>query len=314
MRHGTTATPGCRPLRGALGLLALALLPAPAVHAQQMEARSYSNAPVGLNFVLAGYVRQEGDVALDAAAPVQDLDAQGDFGLVGFAHVLRFGGQSGVFAVALPFGSLQASGKVEGVPRDVTRVGVGDPGFRISVNLHGAPALSLEEFRDFHQDTIVGVSLAVTLPWGEYEPERLINLGTNRYSFRPEVGVSKKLGSFTLELAGGLTLFTPNHEFLGENDRRQSEMVQAQGHAIYNIDPRTWASLDLVYYTGGETSVNGEENDDRQENSRWGVTFSRSVSRDHSLKLYYSDGATVRAGTDFTTAGVAWQYRWGAGL
>jgi hypothetical protein len=87
-----------------------------------------------------------------------------------------------------------------------------------------------------------------------------------------------------------------------------------QVHAIYNFSPSLWGALNATYYTGGRTSVNGARNDDLQENSRWGATLARTLDRNNSIKLYFNSGATARTGTDFNSVGIAWQYRWGAGL
>jgi hypothetical protein len=186
---------------------------------------------------------------------------------------------------------------------------------RLAVNLYGAPALSAQEFRDYHQDTIVGVSLSVTAPTGRYYSDKLINIGTNRWSFKPEVGVSKALGPWTLEGALGVTFYTDNDEFFPGNGVRQQDPLYAlQAHAIYNFNPRLWGALDWTYYAGGRTSVNGAPNQDFQSNARWGATLAQSLDARNSIKLYLNAGVYARTGTDFTTVGVAWQYRWGAGL
>jgi hypothetical protein len=297
-----------------VALSVLVLTHYPSAYGQQMEPRSYANAPIGLNFFIAGYVHEEGGVLLDPSVPVTDLNAKIDLGVLGYSRVLDLWGQSGTIALVLPYGSIAASGKIDEQSKGVTRSGFGDPALRLSVNLYGAPALSLQDFRDYRQDTIVGVTFLVTAPWGRYDSTKLVNLGTNRWSFKPEVGLSKGLGNWVLEAAAGVTFFTANDEYLGANTREQAALYAVQGHAIYNFDPRTWASIDATFYAGGRSSLNGVESDDRQQNSRWGITFSRSLDLRNSLKLYYSNGATVRAGANFSIVGVAWQYRWGAGL
>jgi hypothetical protein len=279
-----------------------------------MEPRAYSNSPVGLNFLIAGYGYLWGDILLDPSLPIENVDAKVHTATVSYARVLDFWGQSGTFALGLPYAWASANGEVEGQAKSVDRSGPADITLRVSINLYGAPALSLQEFRDYHQDTIVGVSLLVTAPAGEYDPEHLINIGTNRWSFKPEAGISKALGPWTLEAAAGVTFFTDNDEFLGDNVREQDPLYSVQGHAIYNFSPNLWAALNATYYTGGRTSVNGARNDDLQQNSRWGATLARTLDRNNSIKLYFNSGATARTGTDFDSVGIAWQYRWGAGL
>ena len=227
------------------------------------------------------------------------LNAKVHTAVLTYARVLDFWGQSGTLALVVPYAWLSASGEVAGHRGSVDRSGLADVALRTSINLYGAPALSLQDFPDYRQDTIVGVSLLVTAPTGQYDPGRLINIGTNRWSFRPEVGVSKAVGRWTLEVAVGVTFYTDNDEFLGANVRRQDPLYGVQGHVLYNFSPRLWAALDATYYTGGRTSVNGATNDDLQQNSRWGATLARSLDKNNSIKLYFSSGVTARTGTNF---------------
>jgi hypothetical protein len=219
-----------------------------------------------------------------------------------------------MLSLVLPYVWLSASGEVSGESRSAKRAGLGDLALRLSVNLYGAPALSLRQLPDYRQDTIFGVSLLVTAPSGQYDPARAINIGTNRWSFRPEVGVSKALGPWTLEAAASVTFFTDNEDFLEGNVREQEPLYGVQGHVIYNFNPSFWASLDATFYTGARTSVNGELDHDRQRNSRWGATLAHGFDRHNSFKVYFSSGVATRTGTDFDAVGIAWQYRWGAGL
>jgi hypothetical protein len=214
----------------------------------------------------------------------------------------------------VPYVRLSASGDVFEQSRSVDRTGLSDVTLRLSVNLHGAPALSLKQFPEYHQESIIGVSLVVTAGSGQYIPSKLINIGTNRWSLMPGLGVSKSVQQWTFEAATGTTFFTDNHEFLGDNTRRQSPLFSLQGHVIYKINAKLWTALDGTYYTGGRTSLNGNSDDDLQRNSRWGVTFSYALARHNSVKLFFSSGAAARTGTDFRVIGAAWQYRWGAGL
>lgn len=297
-------------LAGALALVAL--FPA---RAQQMEPRSYANAPIGLNFAIAGYQYSWGDVFADPSLPIKNADAKVNAIVLGYSRVLDFWGQSGTLAVVVPYGWLSANGQLEGGAKSVNRTGFGDLGLRWSVNLLGAPALSLNEFRNYQQDTIVGVSLTVTAPTGQYDSTKLVNIGTNRWTFKPEVGVSKALGSWILEADAAVTFYTDNDEFFpGSNSRHQDPLYALQLHAIYTFNPKLWGALDGTYYFGGRTSVNGTLNDDLQSNTRWGATLAQSIDIHNSIKLYFSSGVVARTGTDFTTVGIAWQYRWGAGL
>jgi hypothetical protein len=298
----------------------VALAFAGSVCAQQLEPRAYANLPIGLNFLLVGYTYSQGDVLFDPSLPVSDAKARVNTLILGYVRSLDIGGRSGSIGLAVPYAGIDASGQIatsgqtDPQAASVTRYGFGDPALRLAVNLHGAPALPLERFREYRQDTIVGTSLTVTAPWGQYDGSKLVNVGTNRWSFKPEVGVSQALGPWILEGALGVTFFTDNHDFAGGHKRSQDPLYAAQAHVIYYFDPGLWAALDLTYYAGGRTSVEGALNNDLQQNSRWGATMGKSLDLRNSLKAYFSSGVTARTGSKFNTGGIAWQHLWGAGL
>ena len=303
-----------RAWRSLLTIAALGFGSLPQALAQSMEPLSYSNAPIGLNFLIVGGTHQTGSVLVDPTLPIKDVTAEVNTATLAYSHVFDFWGQSGSLAFVLPNAWLTASGEVFDQARSISRNGLADMTLRLAVNLLGAPALTLQEFASYQQDTIVGVTLLVTAPTGQYDPSKLVNIGTNRWSFKPEVGVSKALGPWTLEAAAGVTFFTDNDQFFGSGVRQQAPLYAVQGHAIYNFNRSLWAALDGTYYTGGRTTLNGKLGDDRQNNTRWGATLAYSLDRMNSIKGYFSSGASARTGTDFKVIGLAWQVRWGAGL
>ncbi len=285
-----------------------------AAQAQEIEPRAYTNAPVGMNFLVLGYVYTVGGIAFDSSVPVENPRLKASTGFLAYSRVLDLWGTSGRIDAVVPYARLTGSATYLGQPvtRDVT--GGVDPMFRLSVNFYGAPALSLREFANYKQDVIVGASLQVSVPWGQYDPDRVINIGTNRWSFKPQLGVSKALGPWTLEVATAATLFTDNTNFLRDKTRSQSELYSIQGHASYEFAAGSWASLDIVYFAGGRTTIGGDLNNDLQSNWRAGGTLALPAGERNSVKIYASTGVSARTGNNFDQVGVAWQYRWGGRL
>jgi Putative MetA-pathway of phenol degradation len=160
----------------------------------------------------------------------------------------------------------------------------------------------------------LGASLQVAAPLGQYDADKRLTIGTHRWFIKPERGVAKAMGPLTLELATGVTFDTPNHDFLGGQEKQQDPIYSLQGHLVYAFTYGIWAALDGTYYRGGRTTVEGVRGDDLQENTRFGVTLALPVDRHHSVKLYGSSGVFTRTGSAFNTLGIAWQYRWGGGL
>jgi len=283
-------------------------------HAQDIEPRAYSNAPVGVNFLIAGYAYTRGGLAFDASLPLTNPNLRTSSAVVSYATVLDLWGKSAKFDVIAPYTWLSGSADYKGEPVERIVDGLSNPAFRLSVNLYGAPALTLKEFADWEQDVIVGVSLRVSPPWGQYDESRLVNIGTNRWSFKPEVGVSKVVGPWTLEIAAAAMFFTGNDEFFGGNALTQDPIYSLQGHLIYGFRSGIWVSVDATYFAGGRTTLNGEQNNDLQQNWRVGGTVAVPVDRANSVKFYLSTGLSARTGNEYDLVGVAWQYRWGGGL
>ena len=282
--------------------------------AQDIEPRSYSNAPVGVNFLIAGYAYTQGGLSFDPALPITDVHLRTSSAVFAYARSLDAWGKSAKFDAIVPYTWLSGSANYISAPLTREVSGPTDSRFRVSVNLYGAPALSAREFRDYEQDVIVGASLQVSVPWGQYDSTRLVNLGNNRWSFKPEIGVSKAIGPWTLELAAAGTFFTDNRDFYGGKVRSQEPVYSMQGHAIYSLRNGMWASVDATYFTGGRTTVDGELDNNLQQNWRIGATVAMPVDSRNSLKLYASSGVSARTGNNFDLLGLAWQYRWGGGL
>lgn len=292
----------------------LSIAAAGSAHAQRIEPRAYSNAPVGINFVAAGYMNSRGALLFDPAIPVTDADSNVDTVLLGYVRTLGIAGKSAKVGVILPYALLSANGYADGIYHTRDQDGIADPAFYFSINLYGAPALSLKDFKNYQQDTIIGFTFRLTAPLGVYQSENLFNIGTNRWSFEPEFGISKAIGRWTVEGATGVALYTDNDEFDTDKKRQQDPIYSAQFHVNYTFPNKTWASIGATYYTGGQTTIDGEERNDRQQNWRTGFTIALPVDRRNSIKLFAHSGVSTRTGTDYDSLGILWQYRWGGGI
>jgi hypothetical protein len=299
----------------ATALLSLGLIGAAAcASAQELEPRAYANTPIGVNFVVSSYGYSEGGLATDPSIPLDNAKLRIDTVVLAYARSFSAWSRSAKFDVVLPYASLSGTADVAGQPRERNVSDWADARARISINLYGAPAQSLQEAASFRQDLIVGASLQLTAPSGQYDSDKLVNLGTNRWTVKPELGVSKAAGRWTLELAAAASFYEDNDDFFGGRRREQEPIYSLQGLAIYNFPGGVWAALGATYYTGGRTTVDGIRGNDLQENTRVGAIVTLPLNRHNSIKLYANTGVATRTGTDFDTAGIAWQYRWGGGL
>jgi len=282
--------------------LALSAILSPTSQAQEIEARTYSNAPIGINFISAGVAQ--------AKAGNYTLTSE----VMGLTHIFDAGGQSGKITLVLPYGQLSGSSAIGGRTVNASTEGLSDPLIKAAINLYGAPALTLDQFKNYQQDLIIGASLTASVPWGKYNDNQLINVGANRWFIQPGLGISKALGPWRLELAGAGIFYTSNTNFMGGNSLSQNPVYSTQTHAIYYFQNTAWVSVDATYFTGGQSYVNGNPISGSQENWRFGTTMSYPVNKHNSIRLSASTGAYSRTNNSYDLYGISWQYRFGGGL
>jgi hypothetical protein len=279
---------------------------------QQLEPRAYANTPVGMNFLLTGYGHTEGSVGTDAGSPLEDAQVTTDTLLLGYARSFGILGKSAKAGVSAGETWISGSASFQGQTYSRSVSGLTDVAIQGSINLYGAPALTLSEFTNYQQKLIVGTSLTITAPIGDYDDKKLLNIGNNRWSFRPELGFSQCFGRLTLEVVPAVTLYTDNEDFLGRT-KSQDPLYSVQGHVIYSFRRGFWGSVSGTYYTGGSTELNGIGQNNLQENYRVGAMLSVPLGENESIKVDGSTGVWARTGSDFWLIGAAFQIRWGGG-
>ncbi len=296
--------------------IVLCLLPGLAgqAAAQDIEPRAYANAPVGVNFVVVGTAYTRGGLSFDSNVPITNEDLHTNTLVLAYARSLSWWGKSAKFDAVVPYSRLSGTADFRGVPTEREISGFGRPTARLSMNFFGAPALDMAGFRDYRQDLIVGASLQVSPPLGQYDENRIVNLSSNRWSFKPEIGLSKASGPWTGELKLAATFFTDNDAFYGGTTRSQEPVYALQGNLIRGLASGAWWSLDATYFAGGRSQVDGRYNRDLQQNWRVGASLSLPVDRANSVKFALSSGVYARTGNDFDAVAVSWQHRWGGGL
>ena len=282
--------------------------------AGEIEPRAYVNTPVGINFLLAGYAYSDGGLSTPGSLPIKDAQLRINTEVLAYARSLDVWGKSGKFDVILPYSELSGTAMVAGQSRERNVSGLNDPRFRFSVNFYGAPALSVQEFANYQQDLIIGASVQVSVPLGQYDKDKLVNIGNNRWFVKPDIGISKAWGPLSLELSTGVYFFSKNDDYFGGNTLQEDPLYSTQAHITYSLGRGIWAALSFNYDYGGRSTINGVQQDDLEQNSRVALTLALPVNRNNSIKLYANTGISTSTGTDFDMVGIFWQYRWGGGL
>jgi len=281
-------------------------------YSQALTPRAYTITPIHVNAVTLGYSFSDGTVLLDDTVPITDGVARLSTPVFNYFHALSFIGRSANFTAALPYTIGHLQGKVLGAETKVYRSGLGGSAYRFSVNLKGGPSITPKEFLSWRQKTLLGVSLAVVAPTGQYDPARLVNIGTNRWAFKPELGLSRRWRTWLFDAYGGAWFFTTNQDFFpGTVSRSQEPIGVAEMHLSYDVKTGFWASIDSNFWYGGTTSRGGiEDTATLQKNSRIGATCAIPVGKRQTLKFSYSRGAYVRFGGNFQNLSIGWQYSW----
>jgi hypothetical protein len=283
---------------------------AAATRAQELEPRAYSPNPTGANFVLAIYGHSSGDVVFDPSVPISNVEASINTTALFYGRTFGLFGRSASAALQAPYVWGNVSGDVFEERRTVHRSGLADLRLRLTTNLVGGPALAPKDFARRKPRTTLGASLLVVAPTGQYDPSKLVNVGTNRWAFKPEAGLSLPSGRWFAELYAGVWLFTDNPDFFGGSRREQAPLTSLQAHVSYTFRPRLWLAGDATFYTGGQTTVGGVPKGDLQRNARLGVTLALPLRRRSSFKVSWARGLATRIGGDFETFAIGYQILW----
>lgn len=293
-------------------LMLAALLTSCEVAAQELTPRAYWPLPKDANAFVLSYQRSSGDIVTDPSLPLTGVDSVIDFLQVSYQRTLSLFGRSANLQFVLPYSDGHTEGLVEGEFRTRDTAGIADARVRLSINLKGAPSMDGAAFQALRKNprTIIGASLLVQAPTGEYEPDKLINIGTNRWALKTELGGFRRLGRWAVDGSAGVWVFADNDEYLGDQTRAQDPIGTLQANVSYTFEPRLWLGFGATWYTGGEVEIDGVAQRNRQSNSRVGLTLAVPLGQRQSLKLACSTGVTARFGGDLDTCGLTWQILW----
>jgi hypothetical protein len=281
---------------------------------QDSEPRRWTHLPVNTTIAGVSYLYTTGDIHLDPTLRIEDAKLQMHTVVAGYSHYFGLGDMTARIDAQLPVQFGRWNGHLDGVPTTVTRDGLADPRIRFSLNFAGAPALEGEDFQDYlksHDErTTVGAAVALRVPLGEYRDDKLINLGENRFSVEPQLGVVQTSGAWSGELTGSIFLYTPNDDFFGGNTLRQDPLYTIQGHVVHSFEGGYWVSADVAYGRGGESRVNGESRDDLRSNLLYGLTFGFALPPVHSFRIGYLRRESLdNVGLDAHNILITWSMR-----
>lgn len=283
---------------------------------QDIEPRRWSHLPTGSNFAGTAYSYTEGDISFNPVLRIEDGEFDLQTATLKYIHAFDFLGKSARFDLTQNFQSGTWSGLLDGVPASVDRDGWADGMLRFAVNLYGAPPLAGQEFLEYRKrmaacETIVGAGLVVQVPTGEYFSEKLINLGSNRYTFTPQFGVIHNRGKWSMELSTSASFYTGNDDFFNGKQYEEDVYLIGQGHLIYTFMPGLWLGASVGYGYGAESKINRVSTDDLKGNIGWGLSVGIPVNRSFGFKLAYVGTRTDQdTGSDTDTLTIGCSLQW----
>jgi Putative MetA-pathway of phenol degradation len=315
LRPDSTISPLLVVVRSVIPALLIALSTVATSGAQELEPRRWGHLPANANIHGFGYAFIDGDLSFDPVLQIDD--ATFELHTVGLKYIrtLDLFGFSARLDVAGAYQEGTWKGLLEGVPSQVNREGWRDPIVRFAVNLYGAPPLEGKAYADYRSslesETIVGAAVAVQVPLGEYLDDKLINLGTNRFTIRPQLGVLHNRGKWGFEFTGSIWIYTDNDDFFDGNKLENDPFYAIQGHVQYHFLPTLWLAAGAAFGIGQESTVNGENKNDRRENLVFGVNAGYAITRHFGVNVgYLGTRALADTGLDFDSFVVSATFFW----
>jgi len=267
-----------------------------------------------MNIFAVGAAYTDGDITTDPVLDLENATVEVKTVVASYLRAFDLLGKSARFDVLLPYQDARWEGLLSGEPASVERHGLDDPRLRMSVNFIGAPALkgkAYQAYRSAHSvTTVVGAALSVTLPLGEYKKDKLLNLGENRFVFRPQLGFVHTREHWSYELTGSIFLYTDNEDFVGDNKREQDPLYALQTHIVYTARQHWWVSVGAAHGWGGENKINGENKDDERRDLLYGLSGGLPIGSHASAKLAYVANRSSKAvGKDTDSVVLGYSFR-----
>jgi len=300
-------------MRTLLVFISFVMLVGVNVFAQDLEPRRWTPMPLGIHVIGAGYGYTDGDIFLDPLLQAEDVTVKVNTFAILYVQPFKLGNKLARLDALIPYNVSRWDGFLAGVPATVKRNGFSDPRLRLSVNLIGPKAMGPKEMKEYLSEhpvsTTVGVSLSITLPLGQYFEDKILNLGQNRFIFRPQVGMVHNWRNWSYELTGSVYIFTNNPDFNNGALKKQDPIFAIQTHLIRRFKHKIWASVSVGYGLGGQSIVNRLPNDDERGDFLGALSFGFPIVKNQALKIAYLQSRTTKdIGLDLNTIAVGWSF------
>ena|SRR5215467_2441314 len=291
---------------------AFALLCSPhSASAQFNDARAYDNTPVGTNQLELSYAHVHSNASLDPSLPIAGASLNLNQGIIDYTRYFGLFHRLAWVEAGVPLAGL--SGSVEGTNVQGATNGAGDSSYQFAILLKGGPALTVKEFDNYNPTTSLGLSVTITSPTGAYQSTKILDVGSNRWSFKPEVALNHPFGAdrkWEFDIYGNVFFYTDNTSYRGNEILRQEALPGVEGHISYSFNDRVWISLDTRYSFRATTVLDGVSQNNAQRNFILGSELNISLSPQNSLTLEFGKALVHQNGPAATGFSVKYDYTW----
>ena len=298
-------------MKTSLPLICMIFLFGTGAIAQDIEPRRWATLPLKTNFIGVGYGYTNGKIFFDPVLDVENASVDVNNIIMEYVRPFSIGKKLARVDVRVPYSIAKWEGILAGNPTTVKRNGFSDPRLRLSVNILGPSAMELKEMQEYLKAhpvyTVVGASISVTFPLGQYYNDKLLNLGQNRFVFRPQAGFVHTWRNWSYEITASLYLFTNNNDFFNGGARKQDPVFAVQTHLIRRFNHGIWGSLSLGSGLLGESLVNNQPNRDKREDVLGALSLGMPITKKQALKAVYQRSQTLNdIGGDTNTYAIIW--------
>ena len=194
--------------------------------------------------------------------------------------------------------------------------GFADPSVQLDVNLFGTSQLkSTVDLVNYEPKWTLDAAVLLAFPIGEYDDDKLVNMGLNRwygriaFPFKYHFRVFSPGYMTSLEITPSVWLFAENDDFVGqklEND----PMWQLEAHLTHDFTRSFFGSLDLLYRGGFQSEINGVEVGDDLNIGNLGFTLNYQATDNLTIRTSYSSNVFGDDDLDNSIIRIQVAYAW----
>jgi Putative MetA-pathway of phenol degradation len=234
-------------------------------------------------------------------------DAEANIMIASWAHHMTLFNRASLFAVNVGGGSVGVDVDTSFIPSDFLPPGVTpgstfsqsasgyiDPSVQLDVNLFGTSSLvGTADLLNYEPTWTIDAAVMLALPVGEYDGDKLVNMGLNRWWGRLALPIKYHFGVFapgymsSFELTPSVWIFAENDDFLGQS-LENDPLLQLEAHLTQDFTRTFFGSLDLLYRSGFQSEINGVEVGEELDIGDVGFTLNFQASDNLFVRTTYS--------------------------